>query len=277
MTTELQRDAMAGFAASDCSPPSYYQDALVTIYHGDARELLPQIEADFLLTDPPYGTKKYQHDIDGYAVLIPEVLARFQIAAVFGWPEKLIGWCIRNGCTPDEWITWWPTNGALRAFNPFGLGRESESIAAFGQAWKWELLKRECAHESKRLAAANYKSDKKSHAGLKHNGKTSRMGDVWRVAAPGLGFNAKKRLHTNEKPMGVLQLLLDAAPDARVLCDPFCGSGTALCAAKRAGIKSIGIEIDERHCETAARRCASELAMGKAENGGTERPPTESP
>jgi hypothetical protein len=104
------------------------------------------------------------------------------------------------------------------------------------------------------------------HGGLKHDGKTSRMGDVWRQPAPGLAFNSRRRQHPNEKPMGVLQMLCEAAPDARVLLDPFCGSGTALCAAKRAGIKSIGIEIDERHCETAARRCASELAMGKAEN-----------
>ena len=34
----------------------YYQDSAVTIYHGDAYELLPQIPTpDLLLTDPPYG------------------------------------------------------------------------------------------------------------------------------------------------------------------------------------------------------------------------------
>ena len=33
----------------------YYQDDAVTIWHGDAREILPDIEADLVLSDPPYG------------------------------------------------------------------------------------------------------------------------------------------------------------------------------------------------------------------------------
>ena len=59
--------------------------------------------------------------------------------------------------------------------------------------------------------------------------------------------------------VSMMKWCLGFLPDAQTILDPFMGSGTTLVAAKNLGRKAIGIEIEERYCEIAAKRCAQEV------------------
>ena len=81
---------------------------------------------------------------------------------------------------------------------------------------------------------------------------TSQIGDVWRIAPE------NDTQHPAPFPLALPTTAIGAT-DAQLIVDPFMGSGTTLRAAKDLGRKAIGIEIEERYCEMAAKRMAQEV------------------
>jgi site-specific DNA-methyltransferase (adenine-specific) len=73
------------------------------------------------------------------------------------------------------------------------------------------------------------------------------------------GGAIKRHGHLTEKPLELMTWCLSFKPDSQSILDPFMGSGTTLRAAKDLGRKAIGIEIEERYCEIAARRLSQEV------------------
>ncbi len=212
----------------------YYQDDAVTIYHGDCREWMP--DADVLVTDPPYGIAYSSGQVgrfrdttianDDSTEARDEILAQWRgPAAVFGsWKQsKPIGTCAV--------LTWDKGEGVGMGDLALPWRPNTEEIYIIGSGWR-------------------------GHRG------SSVLRDTSVVSWTGNG-RGPRRLHPNEKPIPLLRQIIAKAPDHPVVVDPFMGSGTTLRAAKDLGRKAVGIEIEERYCEIAARRCAQEvLALG---------------
>lgn len=64
--------------------------------------------------------------------------------------------------------------------------------------------------------------------------------------------------HPTQKPVKLISELV-CRSKAQTVLDPFMGSGTTLVACKQLGRRCIGIELEEKYCEIAARRLSQDL------------------
>ncbi len=203
----------------------YYQDDLVTIYHADCREWMP--EADVIVTDPPYGMA-YQHGLrdgkvawghDGVSIVGDDEPFDPAFLLALGKPTVLFGANHYADRLPPSrgWLVW-----DKRAGTPSNDQSDAEL------AWTNVL-------SVARVFSARW-------SGSHRTGREQVDG----------------RQHVNQKPVALMAWAMAFMPPGAVL-DPFMGSGSTLVAAKQAGRRAIGIEIEERYCEIAAIRCSQEV------------------
>lgn len=196
----------------------YYEDSACTIYHGDCRELLPELpKVDLVLTDPPYGV--------GFAAQ----------------PTK---WQRRNGQSPEEW-----DDGTVLGMDVVAsLGKHQivwgGNYYPLGIAKSWLCW---------------YKPDSPPSMGDFELAWTNIRQPSQLIICSISQTNPERLGHPTQKPLKVMTWCLTFAMDAQLILDPFMGSGTTLRAAKDLGRKAIGIEIEEKYCEIAAKRLAQEV------------------
>jgi site-specific DNA-methyltransferase (adenine-specific) len=211
----------------------YYEDDAVTIYHGDCREILPTLTADVLVTDPPYGINLNTDN------------SRFSGGSKGNMAKRGNGIGSANGVR---------IHGDDAPFDPSFL----LSAAAHRVIWGWNhfanaLPGGTCLVWIKRndTAFGSFLSDAEIAWVSKGHG-------VYCYRDLSNNAIARERAHPTQKPLGLMRWCLGFFPVGAVL-DPFMGSGTTLRAAKDLGRKAIGIEIEERYCEIAARRMGQEV------------------
>jgi site-specific DNA-methyltransferase (adenine-specific) len=210
----------------------YYEDEFVKIHHGDAREILPSLpRVDLVLTDPPYGvnlgSNRPNSDIKRQRgpYLSTDDTPEFIQSVVVPVIQECIERFGRVVVTPGNRCAWLypqPTEiGCI--FHPAGNG-----ICRWGFNMSHPIL--------------FYGKDPKMPNAYA-NGKISTA-------------TAKANGHPCPKPLEWMVWLVNRCSlEGETILDPFMGSGTTLRAAKDLGRKAIGIEIEERYCEIAAKRC----------------------
>ena len=209
------------------APEPYYQDKRVTIYHGDCREVLPQLESkpDLILTDPPYGI--------GYNAQKQRV------------PNSTVYGDIANDDSNFDLAFIFELDIPLAIF---GANNFPHLLPHKGVWYCWD---KRVVPEADKVIGSSFE--------LIWNSKHTGYQKIFRVQhGAAINDNARNqpRLHPTEKPIRLLQLILQEYPDAMLVLDPFFGSGTTGMACKKLSRRCIGIEMEERYCEIAARRCS---------------------
>ncbi len=211
----------------------YYEDDSVLIYHGDCREILPQIRyhVDLVLTDPPYGVGIEYGDnsrdgFDDWCSLIDTVLpmCRQLAKCTMLCTSKIEGekhiWKCHE---PDYRLCWYKGAMPTRSFVGF---KDWETVFVWGRSW------------------------------------SNPIHDHFQASCEDFGYLG----HPCPKSEQWATHLLSRCLSGRVL-DPFMGSGTTLRCAKNLNQKAIGIDIEEKYCEIAARRMSQEVfSLGVASN-----------
>lgn len=221
----------------------YYEASGVTIYHGDARMLLPALSADLLCTDPPYGlgeaAGKNKSRVKTNGRSLPHNTRNRIIPAIdYGdddWDDE----------PPSEWV--------------FMLMREiTKYQIIFGgnyfplppsSCWLvWDKDNGESDFADCELAWTNFPCAVRLLK-WRWNGMLQENMD-----------DKEPRLWPTQKPEGVMKWALNRAPEGcRTVLDPYMGSGTTLVAAKAMGLQAIGIDKKEQACEIAAKRLSQEV------------------
>lgn len=223
----------------------YYEDPWVCLYLGDCREVTEWLDADVLVTDPPYGIAwrptplgpsrlnakdRIANDAHEGGISNDESTeARDTALALWGdRPAYVFGSLMLPPPQGTKQVAVYgkPENSGTLV-NIGGIRRDVEAIYLTGRH---------------RVTGGGRSSIFKTHARRVSGGKPTERGS-------GL---VQRYGHSHAKPVDVMQMLIMLSEGT--IADPFAGSGSTLVAAKMLSRKAIGVEIEERYCEIAANR-----------------------
>ena len=237
---------MSEHKAETAQPVPYYSDDLVTLYHGDCREVLAWLDADVLICDPPYGTNFTAGNPKGGYGRRQNAAGNSRHASTRNVGVE--GFTIANDsdtAARDTALALW---GGERPALVFGSPRMTDPPGEWSDRLVWDKKRPgmnggpwRYRHESIYVTVGFVRTD---------NAAVSII-EAW----------PDQTDHIHAKPLSLMSRLVAAAPPGTI-ADPFAGSGSTLVAAKQLGRRVIGVEVEERYCELAAKRLCQDTLFG---------------
>ena len=233
----------------------YYQDKWVTIYHGDCREILPQLDVkvDLVLTDPPYIGLQGGDQHWGYG----GVGKNYRKYERVGDP-----WDANT-----DWVlpTWAKTLKGMIVFCsyhnveniPILLSDAKRIALACWYQRNTPPAIRNVPHHSVQYIWYLYKEQGLNWGNLETHYDIPQLPTGCMASGERYLDKELGAIHPTQKPEALMMELLKVEPET--VLDPFLGTGTTCFCAKKLNRYSIGIEIEEKYCEIAARRCSQEV------------------
>lgn len=221
----------------------YYQDDLVTLYHGDCLEVTEWLAADVLVTDPPYGIS-YSRMTGGYG---PDMKGR-------GKQQARVVDAVRNdrdASVRDAVLGMWGKRPAI-VFGSWKIERPADT--------RHRLIWHKAGMPPGPANAPFMSQDEEIYI----------LGSGYRKSSPPMRSVIKttehrphavvKAKHPTPKPLELMELLIDRCPPG-LIADTFAGSGATLEAARNLGRRSVGVELEEKYCELIATRLSQQTFM----------------
>ncbi len=243
-----------------------------TLYQGDALAVLrelPDASVDAVITDPPYSSGGM---VRGDRVN-PDLDAKYMDTATSGALGTFSG-DSRDSFGYWFWCSVWLTE-CLRVVRPGGIAalftdwRQLPTTVGGIQSGGWVWRGIVPWHKPSARPVQGRWANACEYVIWGSNGPRP-LDVLGPIAFPGF-FQAnvprgEDRAHLTQKPLGVLQEMVQIVPRGGVVLDPFCGSGTTGVAALAEGRRFIGVELTEHYAEVAARRLTT-AAMAPPRTG----------
>lgn len=235
----------------------YYQDAAITLYHGNCLEVLASVApfCDHLITDPPYGRDVYLRASmpmtktgSRTPIRIGAALTKLATGDIGCIDELMDPVALLVGALVKRWAIVFSDVESLEKWRT-ALVRGSLRYVRTGAWVKPDAM----PQMSGDRPAVGFEPATICHAQGPMHWNGGGHAAVWTHGTT----KVDRPDHPCPKPEPLMRELVElfTDPDETIL-DPFAGSGTTGVAAKRLGRKCILIEKEERYCEVAARRLA---------------------